>query len=161
MLRRPIPAIAGTLLLCLATCAAAQEAVPAPAEDTRAQYPPFLANSFFSINVGYIHYRFSDEQLEPGYHAESIEIPHAAARIGLFGHQFFKYLAAQATYMRPVKYVSYLNLSKEEVRRHVPEAFGGVTLTSQLPLTPRMSLYGEGGLGITSRSAVEIDGKTV
>src|SRR5580765_676401 len=112
MPRCPSPMMAVTLLLCLATTVSAQEAVPA--EDTRAQYPSFLSNSYFSISLGFIQYGFSDRQLEPGYHAESIEIPHVAARIGLFGHQFLKYFAVQATYMRPVKYVTYVNLSQEE-----------------------------------------------
>ena len=64
--------------------------------DTRTQYPAFLINSYFSINLGDIRYSFSDQQLEPGYEAAAIGIPHLAARVGLFGHQFFKYLSAQA-----------------------------------------------------------------
>jgi len=191
MARCSCTVVAGTLMLCLATYASAQQAaspanaspdgdaphdnsvapivaaVPASSqlrqagEDTRTQYPAFLTNSYFSINLGYIHYGFSGQQLEPGYQVQSIEIPHFAARIGLFGHQFFKYLSAQVSYMRPIRYVVYRNVNGDQIRRQISEAFGGVTITSQLPLNSRVSLYGEGGLGITSRSGIEIDGTTV
>jgi hypothetical protein len=50
--------------VCVATCASAQEAVP---EDTRTQYPPFMVNSYFTLDVGRIGYVFSGDQLEPGF----------------------------------------------------------------------------------------------
>src|SRR4030095_75177 len=78
-----------------------------PPEDTRTQYPAFLQNSFFSINAGAISYNFSQDQLEPGFRATSIAIPHVVARVALFGHEFNRFIAVQGTYMRPVKYVSY------------------------------------------------------
>jgi hypothetical protein len=41
-------------------------------QDTRTQYPAFLINSYFSVNVGYIEYAFSDRPLlESGFHAGS------------------------------------------------------------------------------------------
>ena len=45
----------GVLLLCVATCAAAQET---PADDGRMQYPAFLANSYFTVNLGSMRYTF-------------------------------------------------------------------------------------------------------
>src|SRR5258705_4723054 len=80
------------------------------AQDKRAQYPPALVNSCFSVNIGYINYSFSKKQLEPGYTAESVHVPHTAVRI-LFGHQFNKYLSAQISYMRPVSFVEYKNIN--------------------------------------------------
>src|SRR5437763_1916939 len=67
----------GLVLVCAATCASAQDVAK---EDTRTQYPSFLANSFFTVNVGSMRYIFSDDQLAPGFHADSIGIPHLAAR---------------------------------------------------------------------------------
>jgi opacity protein-like surface antigen len=160
MARHSCTFVAGALTLCLAANASAQQA-GSSGEDTRTQYPAFLTNSFFSINVGDIHYGFLNQQLEPGYRAESIEIPHLAVRVGLFGHQFSKWLSAQATYTRPARFVAYRNVNGAKRRRQVREGFGGVTLISQLPLNSRVSLYGEGGLGITSRAGIEIDGTTV
>jgi len=67
-------AFAGLLMLCVATCASAQEA----AEDGRTQYPAFMLNSYFTFNVGSMRYIFSGDQLAPGFRAESIEIPQIA-----------------------------------------------------------------------------------
>ena len=62
-----------------------------------------MINSYFTLNLGSIRYIFSGDQLEPGFQAESIDIPHLAARVDLFGHHFTKHLSAQVTYMRPVR----------------------------------------------------------
>lgn len=149
-----------------ADASAAREAhappVPEPAKlDTRTQYPAFLTNSYFGVNIGSMRYLFTSRQLEPGFQAESVEIPHLAARIDLFGHQFFKYLSAQVIYMRPARYVAYTNVNGDQARRRVSEAFGGVTLSSSLPVSDRISVYGEAGWGVTSRAGFAIDGKTV
>jgi hypothetical protein len=184
---RPWSVFAGILVACVTTCASAQQpgsvpkaeadagrdgpsagttpAAPAgsqPAEkDTRTQYPAFLANSYFSFSVGSIHYRFSGRQLEPGFRAESVGTPHLAARVVLFGHHFFKHLSAQATYMRPARYVVYESVNGDRTRHEASVAFGGITLVSEWPLSDRLSAYGEGGWGITSRSGFEIDGAHV
>jgi len=128
-----------------------QEAAGPAREDTRTQYPAFLANSYFSVNVGYIDYAFSDRQLEPGFHVGSVGVPHVAARVAVFGHEFGRYLSAQLTYTRPVRYVTYTNINGDESTHHVWTHFGGVTVKARLPIAGRTSLYGEGGLGITSR----------
>ena len=48
-------------------------ASPQPAEDDgRAQYPAVLSNSYVSVNLGYIDYPFSHEQLEPGHQVGSV-----------------------------------------------------------------------------------------
>ncbi len=137
--------------------ASTQEPVAPPAaeapphEDTRTQYPAFLVNSYVSVNLGYVDYAFSDRQLEPGFHAASVVIPHVAARVGVFGHDFGRYLSAQLTYMRPVRYVTYRNVNGDQAAHHVWTHFGGATLKLRVPVTARTSIYGEGGLGITSR----------
>ena len=162
-----VPAALGVMLCLSASVSAQQAASPpeaaapaatqAPArEDARAQYPMFLANAFASLNVGYINYRFSHLQLEPGYEVESIHVPHVAARAILFGRYFGKYVSAQASYMRPVKYVQYRNVNGGETTRFVWMHFGTVTLQSHVPIGKRLSIYGEGGLAITNRSGFEI-----
>jgi hypothetical protein len=129
----------------------ARESVPPAPEDTRTQYPAFLRNSYFSVNLGYIDYAFSGRQLEPGLQASSISVPHVAARIGVFGHEFGPYFAAQLTYMRPVRYVTYVDINGDNTAHHVFTHFGGMTLKARLPIANRVSIYGEGGLDITSR----------
>lgn len=130
--------------------APADAMVPAH-EDTRTQFPAFLANSYFSVNIGYIDYAFSDRQLEPGFHADSIAVPHVAARVAVFGHEFSPYFSAQLTYMRPVRYVTYTDINGDQSAHHVWTHFGGVTVKTRVPIAARTSIYGEGGLGITSR----------
>lgn len=136
----------------------AQQAAPAnpPHDDGRAQYPAGLANSFFSINVGYIGYNFSDAQLEPGYAAGSIVVPHAAARAVLFGHNFTPHLAVQGSYLRPVQYVKYRNLNGSTASGSVWMHFGTVTVQARAPIASRLALYAEGGLAITNRDSLKI-----
>lgn len=147
-------------VLFVAPCASGQQST-SEEQDTRTQYPPFLANSYFSLNVGSIRYIFSADQLAPGFQADSIDIPHLAARADLFGHRFFEHLSAQVTYMRPIEYVNYKNVNGDGEIHRISTAYGGVTLVWDAHLTDRVSMYAEGGLGITSRSGFEIDGKTV
>lgn len=108
------------------------------------------------MTLGSIQYDFSQRQLQPGLRAEAVDVPHAAARIALFGHEFNRYLSAQLTYMRPVLYVSYRNIDGDQARHRVLVHFGGLTLKPQLPLGRRVSLYGEAGLGLTSRRATAV-----
>jgi hypothetical protein len=145
---------AAAIVMCAATSAGAQER--SSQEDTRTQYPALLANSYFGANVGYIGYDFTQAQLEPGFHAGSIAIPHVVARVALFGHEFNRFVSVQATYMRPVRYVSYRDVNQQGVNGSVGGArawmhFGGVTLKGRVPVASRLWAYGEGGIGITSR----------
>src|SRR4051794_30678409 len=115
----------GLVILCAAPCASAQEAA---SDDHRTQYPPFMINSYFTVNFGSIRYIFSGDQLAPGFQAESIDIPHLAARIDLFGHHFTKNLSMQVTYIRPARYVVYHNVNGDGENRQISTAYGGVTL---------------------------------
>lgn len=126
-------------------------------EDTRTQYPALLQNSFVTINVGGVNQPFSQDQLQPGFRAASIAVPRAAVRVMLFGHEFNNTLSLQASYMRPVNYVTYASVSGADAgRHHVRVNFGGVTLKARRPVAGRISVYGEGGLGFTSRTGFSL-----
>ena len=143
-------------LLLVLLCASASHAQDATgADDPRAQFPALLRNAYFSVNVGRVDYAFSDAQLQPGFHAASITTPHVAARVALFGRELTRHVAVQGTYMRPVQYVVYRDLNGDESVHHVWMHFGGVTVKGRATLTRRVSLFGEGGIGITSRSGFE------
>ena len=154
-----LPAIVTALIVVLSgpRLGFAQDTVEprADGDDTRTQYPVLLRNSYFSLNLGYIDYGFTEAQLEPGFSAGSIETPRIAVRAILIGHQFTPWLALQAHYARPVLYASYHDINGEPGRRHVWMHFGGITAKSQVPIGRRVSAYGEGGLGLTSRSGFE------
>ncbi len=155
-------ALAGTLVVCLSAAASAQEApVPTPAaEDTRTQFPAFMTNSYFTFTVGSIGYLFTGAQLEPGFQAASVDKPRLAVRADFFGHHFTKHLAAQVTYMRPARFVSYNDINGKSGSNQVSNAYAGLTFVWDLALTDRASMYVEGGYGVTSRSGFQIDGKT-
>jgi hypothetical protein len=148
-------AFAGALIVCAATSASAQETT---SEDTRTQYPAFLTNSYFDFNLGSIGYLFTGTQLEPGFQAASIDKPRLAVRVDFFGHHITKHFAAQVTYMRPVRFVAYNNVNGGAVISQVSNAYAGLTLVWDEPLNDRVSAYGEGGWGVTSRSGFEING---
>ena len=97
-------AVVTLLILCLI-------AIRTSAQDKRAQYPSFLANSYFGVNIGYINYPFTNEHLEPGFEAESVKIPHVAVRINLLGYRINDYLSAEISYTRPVNWVEYHNIN--------------------------------------------------
>lgn len=121
--------------------------------DTRTQYPRVLQNSFISINVGVIDQPFSQRQLEPGFRATSVEVPRVDVRVMLFGHELNRFLSAQASYMRPLNYVSYTAVQTgDTAAHHVRVNFGAVTLKARAPLRGPVSAYAEGGLGFTSRT---------
>jgi lipid A 3-O-deacylase PagL len=130
--------------------------VPAIAQspdDTRTQYPRVLQNSYITVNVGAIDQPFSQQQLQPLFHAQSVEVPRVDARVVLLGHEFNQFVSAQASYMRPLNYVTYRSVTPGDVdAHHVRVNFGGVTLKARVPLRNRWSAFGEGGVGFTSRT---------
>jgi hypothetical protein len=133
----------------------------ASAEDRRAQYPFFLRNSYFEIDAAYIEYPFSHRQLQPGFTVESVHTPHTAVRVVLLGHHFSRHLSAQISYARPVEWVKYENINGDPAKRSVWMNVAGATARGTLPLTDRLSVFGEGGLGIVTRSGFAVDGVPV
>ena len=144
-------------MVCCSTHASGQTS-----EDTRTQYPALLQNSYVTISAGAVNQPFSQDQLQPGFRAGSIGVPRAAVRAVLFGHEFNSTLSVQASYMRPVNYVTYAGVNGVDAgRHHVRVNFGGVTLKVRRPVGGRISVYGEGGLGFTSRTGFNIGDRAV
>ena len=131
--------------------------VAAQPGEKRIQYPWGLKNAYFGINIGYINYPFSSAQLQPGFTAGSITIPHIAPRLILYGHEFNKYLSAQISYMRPVSWVLYKNINGDQTKHSVWMNVAGLTVATQLPIHKKISLFAEGGLGIVTRKGFEIN----
>jgi len=99
--------------------------------------------------------------MEPGYHAESIHVPHTGVRLVLYGYRFNKNLSAQVTYMRPVLWVRYKNVNGDLSGHSVPMNLAGLTIKSQLPINEKLSVFGEAGLGIVTRSGFSINNNVV
>jgi hypothetical protein len=131
------------------------------AQDKRAQYPGALSKAFFGVNLGYIQYPFSNVHLRPGFKAESVSIPHGALRITLFGYQFNEHLSARITYMRPFTWVHYNRINGDTAIHSVWMNVGGLTLNGRLPLTEKLSLTGEAGLGVVTRNGFMVSDTSV
>ena len=145
-------AAAALLLACTRVSAFAQQA-----DDTRTQYPTLLQNAYITINAGAIDQPFSQAQLLPGFRAASIDVPRVDVRVVLFGRELNRFLSAQASYMRPLNYVRYTGVRAGDAdAHHVRVNFGAVTLKARAPLRGRLSAYGEGGLGFTSRTGFSL-----
>ena len=131
------------------------------AQDKRSQYPIGLKNAQFGVSVGYINYPFSLEQVQSGFTVESVGIPHTAVRIVLYGANINKYLSARITYMRPVNWVEYRNINNQRLTKTVWMNIAGLTLNGQFPLTKKISVSAEAGLGVITRNGFDVDNKPV
>jgi hypothetical protein len=127
-------------------------------QDSRAQYPRILFNSYFGLNVGYIDYQFRDTRMESGFGVQEILVPHLAVQALLFGHEFSPYVSAQVSYMRPVQWVQYQNVNGDRADHSVWMNIAGLTAKARLPVTRSLSVYGEGGLGLITRKGFAING---
>ena len=130
------------------------------AQDDRSDYPLWLARGTVEFGIGDIGYLFSQRQLEPGYEVESVHVPDLAARLVL-GHRFTDRLSLQLSYLRPARWVRYQNVNGDARSHTVWMNAVGLSLRRQLPIGARVSLYGEGGIGVVTRHRIEIDGGTV
>ena len=131
------------------------------AQDNRTQYPGFLKNSYFNFNFGHINCPFSSAQLEPGFEAESVTNHHFGMRLIFFGHQFNQHLAAQVSYMKPLQYAIYNNINGSQSRNSVWMHSGTLSVKGQLPLSKKLSAYGEAGLAIFSRRGFKFNNTPV
>jgi hypothetical protein len=121
----------------------------------------FLGRTYFTVQLGAIDYRFSGEQLEPGFTSDEVKISHGAVRLVLFGFRFNKYLAGQLSYGRPVQYVRYTNVNGTGQTRAVSVAIGEMTLKTQVPFTRKTSIYAEIGVNETTRKGFKIGEETI
>lgn len=136
------------------------------AQDDRFQLPLALQKSYFEVNFGSIDYNFSESQFEnlPSYDFQSVEVPHPALRLVLYGYRFNKNISAQISYMRPIYWVNYTYANSNSVQNtSVWMNVGGLTVKAQLPIAKKWALFGELGLGIISRLGGEnyITGETI
>ncbi len=123
------------------------------AQHERTQYPFFLSNhTYFEGTVSYINYHFSNLQMEKGFTAESIHIPHTGVRLMLYGYRFNKNLSGQISYLRPVLWVQYKNINGDHSSHSVPTNMAGITIKYRSQIKERFSIYGETGLAIITRS---------
>ena len=128
-----------------------------PPQRTPEHISRFLSNSYAGVQIGSINYAFSNAQLQPGFQAQSVSTPHAAARVIIFGHEFGPYFSVQLSEMRPVLWIAYHNVNGDMQDSSVWMNVGGLTARGRLPLRGKWSLIGEGGLGLVTRHGFTFD----
>lgn len=118
----------------------------------RAQYPAFLSDAYYSVNIGYINYPFTNEQLEPPYEfADAITVPNTGVRLMLYGRNITDWLDAQISYMRPVLWVEYKDLNGNPSKNTVWMNVGGLTLLPKYKINDKFTVFGEFGLAVITR----------
>jgi len=136
---------------------AEQSTAPASAEKQGVRYSRFLSGTYIGVQLGSIGYAFSNAQLQPGFQAQSVQIPHFATRFVLFGHEFNKYFSGQVSELVPGHPVLYQNINGNQRSYDLwMNNIAGFTVKARLPLRNRWSLYGEGGLGVVTRNGITI-----
>jgi opacity protein-like surface antigen len=126
------------------------------AQDERGLMPPALQDAYFELGVGAVAGDYGAAQFQdvPGYAFESAQLQAAAVRL-VAGYEFSRHLSAQISYMRPVSWVRYTYAgSAGRESGSVRLMLGGLTLRPQLPLTDNLSVYGEAGVGVVTRSGI-------
>jgi len=127
------------------------------AQDKRTQFPRFLSRTYFSLNIGYINYPFSEAQLEPGFKPASIHIPHVGVSLAVLCYRFDKNISGQLIYMRPVNWVQYKDVNGDNTFHSVFLNILGFTAKSGLSLTKDLSVYGEAGPALFTRLSTQKD----
>jgi hypothetical protein len=140
-----------------ATAATSRDAAP----DTRLQYPAWLADSYVGLRVGYLNNPFSALQLEPGATTGAVRVPPATFAVALFGHEFGRYVAAETTYIRPARFLTYEDVNGTGIDHSVWMAFGTFTVKGRVPVSPRVTLHGDVGLALSSRRGFDLGGAPV
>ena len=132
------------------------------ADDARAQLPRLLRNSYFGLNVGSLDTPLSDRQLEPGFSGATVQVPKLAVQAVLFGHEVNRYVAFQASYMRPLSYIHFTGINGRPLSdsHTVRTTFGTLTVKLRAPIGSRAYVYGETGYGLGSRTGFMLDGRT-
>lgn len=128
--------------------------------DERAQLRGVLANSYISINPGYIHYPFTQEHIEPGRTIDEINVPHGAARV-ILGHEINPYLSAQFGVMRPVKWVEFKGVDGKGGRFTSWINAWNISLKPEVPIGEKLSIQAEIGANLFSRRGINWQGPVI
>jgi hypothetical protein len=143
------------IILCFSNTLLAQN--DSADKKNRLQYPAGLRNANYGVSIGYIHYNFTDNQLEQGFKVASVQVPHIALRVNLIGYKINNNLKINGHYMRPLGWVEYKSINGDNKTHTVWMNIAGVTLQQQFHLQKGLSIYGEAGLGIITRKGFKIN----
>lgn len=122
-------------------------------------FPAVFNNTWIEASIGFDNYGFTNSNLAPGFTAESIDNTNLAARL-LLGHNFNPYLGATLSLMRGFLWTDFNNINNTDVSKSVWNTLLGLTVRPMLPIQ-KITLYGDFGMGLTSRHGFDLDGQVV
>ncbi len=130
--------------------------LPSFSQDKHAQLTPFLSRGYINANFGYINYPFTNANLNKGYSAERIKIPHFSGRI-ILGCGITDNLSVQYSVMRALLWPTYYftNILGEEEKHSAWINEWGLTLKQRVRINKNFSFFCEGGVGLFSRNGFE------
>jgi len=141
--RKRVPLLVGIILSLFG--------IQSEAQDKRTQLPGFLARTSLTLRIGYINYPFNQSQLEPGFSASSIDIPHVAVSLAALCYRFSRNTEFRLTYMRPVNWVQYKNVNGDNNFHSVFLNWLALTAKSGIHAGHNVLLYGEAGPALFTR----------
>lgn len=148
------------LSACILSTALSATAAKQYAPDGRSQLPAALAGTYIGFGGGYTDIPFSNSNLINGQTATSFKNPSFGLNIAI-GHYFNRYLAAEISLMRPIKWSYAYGVSSPSSKNSIWTSLFGIALRPTLPLSPKWSAYGLIGLGIASRHGFNNNNGTV
>ncbi|WP_439131906.1 acyloxyacyl hydrolase [Polaribacter sp.] len=126
----------------------------------KTKFTNFLANSYYSINLGGIFYPFSNDNLIDGYQTETFSRNWFSGRL-LLGHKFTKDLSVQFGTMRPASWFKYDNVNNIGYDRSVWINAWSLSLKKDFKLQQKTSFYLEAGIANLTRFGFSINDKVI
>ncbi|WP_405565055.1 acyloxyacyl hydrolase [Polaribacter sp. Asnod6-C07] len=129
-------------------------------EKQRTKFTNFLANSYYSVNLGGIFYPFSNDNLIDGYKTDSFSKNWFSGRF-MLGDKITDNLSAQFGTMRPASWFKYDNVNNIGYDRSVWINAWFLSLKKDFYLSNKTSFYAEAGIANLTRFGFSIDDKVI
>lgn len=126
----------------------------------KTKYTNFLANSYYSINLGGIFYPFSNDNLIEGYETSTFSRNWFSGRL-LLGHKITDDFAIQFGTMRPAAWFKYDNVNNIGYDRSVWINAWSLSLKKDFKLYKKTSFYLEAGIANLTRFGFSINDKII
>ncbi len=129
-------------------------------EKQKTKFTNFLANSYYSINLGGVFYPFSNDNLIDGYQTETFSKNRFSGRL-LLGHKLREDLSVQFGTMRPASWFKYDNINNIGYERSVWINAWSLSLKKDFKLSKKTSFYTEAGVANLTRFGFSINDKVI
>lgn len=129
-------------------------------EKKKTKFTNFLANSYYSINLGGIFYPFSNDNLIDGYATETFSKNRFSGRL-LLGHKLREDVSIQFGTIRPASWFKYDNINNIGYDRSVWINAWTLSLKKDFNLSDKTSLFGEVGIANVTRVGFSINDNVI